>query len=60
MFLLKRKLDITYVVSLTRHFMHNPSELHMKVIVWVLKRLKLTLDSGMLFQKPGGIDLRFI
>ena len=31
--------------------MHNPNELQMKAVIWILKYLKLTLDSNILFQK---------
>ena len=43
------KLDITYIVSVVRQFMHNPNELQMKAVIWILKYLKLTLDSNILF-----------
>ena len=50
LYLTSTRLDIMYAGSLLSRFMHNPSELHFKVVkkgVEVCQRVKKILESGL-------------
>ncbi|XP_048433397.1 secreted RxLR effector protein 161-like [Pyrus x bretschneideri] len=49
--------DIAYAVSVMSQFMHLPSEIHMDVVVCILRYLKLALGRGLLFSKNGNLNI---
>ena len=49
--------DISYIVSVTSQFMHNPSNQHMNVVNHILAYLKPSPGKGILFSKHGHLDI---
>ena len=49
--------DIAYVVSLVSQFMHNPSKKHLSVVIRILRYLKSSPGSGLMFRKHGHLDV---
>ena len=49
--------DIAYAVSLVSQFMHNPSKEHLSVVIRILRYLKSSPGSGLMFRKYGHLDV---
>ena len=49
--------DIAYAVSLVSQFMHNPSKEHLSVVIRILRYLKSSPGSGLMFRKHGHLDV---
>lgn len=45
------RLDIAFVVSMVRQFMHSPYEEHLENVYQILRYLKSTLGKGLFFQE---------
>lgn len=49
--------DIAFVVSVVSQFMHNPKEMHLKVVHRILHYLKGSPGKGILFKKGESMTL---
>jgi len=49
MYLTATRPDIMFAISLLSHFMHCPSEMHLKAAKRVLRYIKGTIDYGVKF-----------
>ena len=57
LYLTHTSLDISYVVSLVSRFMHEPHDLHWKVVKRVLRYIKGTHTYGIQYSSNGNADL---
>jgi len=57
MYLTTTRLDILYAISLLSRFMHCPSEIHLRVVKWILKYIKGTISFGVQFQSSQKLRL---
>uniref|UniRef100_A0A2N9FXX4 Integrase catalytic domain-containing protein n=1 Tax=Fagus sylvatica TaxID=28930 RepID=A0A2N9FXX4_FAGSY len=49
--------DITYAVSVVSQFMHNPSEDHMGAVIRILRYLKSSPGTGLMFSKNDHLNI---
>ena len=49
--------DIAYAVSVVSQFMHNPSEDHMDAVIWILRYLKSSPGTGLMFSKNSHLRI---
>ena len=55
--LISYRPDIAYAVSLVSQFMHNPSKEHLSVVIRILRYLKSSPGSGLMFRKHGHLNV---
>lgn len=55
--MLRTRPDIAYVVGKVSRYMSNPKREHWEAIKWIMRYIKASLDTGLLFDADYGRDL---
>ncbi|XP_057790802.1 uncharacterized mitochondrial protein AtMg00810-like [Salvia miltiorrhiza] len=50
--------DIAYAIGVVSQFMHQPQADHMEAALRIMRYLKGTFDYGVLFRKPGHLEIQ--
>lgn len=51
------RLGVIFAINLVRQFMHQPKEIHLQVVLWIVQYLKGIYGRGFLFEKNGSVSL---